>query len=371
MRIVNNVLVVLLGLGVSTAIACPGHGKAKSGCNKPCGAKSVTTVADKPVDDGRSETAPKISKGGCNKPCGKSAITVADKPAEDKTAKGGCNKPCGKSAITVADKPGEGKTAKGGCNKPCGHKGGKAVTTGHKGCSGGCSKDCCKKKGAALASGKSDGGKTYPCPLTGKPITEADCPIRKRIESVLTSIPAMKYRIGDEVTRCSKSAKALAEKSDKPIEYVVGENVFSSKGDAIVKLTALFENQADELQAVQYVVDGKPYHCGMSAGKVAKKAHKSMIYRVGGVDFEAQVEAEDALISIESALSNVKLNYKVGDNSYCCGSTAAAKAKETGKKLTYVVGDTETCCEKTAKMKLAEAKVRAIVEAAVRTSLSL
>ena len=96
MKIVNSVLVVLLGLGVSTAVACPEKGKCKGGCDKPCGAKTAVTVADKSVDDGRPDAGIKAAKGGCNKPCGKSAITAADKPAETKPTKAGCSKPCGK-----------------------------------------------------------------------------------------------------------------------------------------------------------------------------------------------------------------------------------------------------------------------------------
>jgi len=360
MKIANSVLVVLLGLGVSTAFAGPERGKSKGGCNKPCGAKSAVTVADKPVDDGRSDADLKAKKGGCNKPCGKSAITVADKPAETKTRKGGCskpcNKPCGKSAITASDKPAEAKTGKGGS----------AVTTGHKGCPKGCTKDCCKKKGAALT-----GDKSHPCPLTGKPITKGDCPIEKKANAVLASMPTMKYRVGDQTTCCSKSANAIAKKSGKPVEYVVGDNTFGKKGDAVAKLTSLLENEVESLHTVQHTVNGKPYGCGGSASTASKKSGKKLMYRVGAVDFKSEEDAEHALSAIDHALAEVKISYKVGDTSYCCSQTAAAMAKKNKKELTYVVGDVETTCEKTAKMNLADAKVKAIVEAAVVTSLSL
>ena len=163
----------------------------------------------------------------------------------------------------------------------------------------------------------------------------------------------------------------MSEQSGKPAQYVVGESNFSQKSDAVAKLTSLLEDEAEEFQTIQYVVDEKPYHCAKSAAGAAERSVKGMTYRVGGVDLATQEEAEDALGSIEKVVSNVKLSYKVGDNTYCCSKTAAAKAKQAGKEMTFVVGDTETSCEKTAKMNLAEAKIRAIVEAAVRTSLSL
>jgi hypothetical protein len=288
MRIANSVLVVLLGLGVSSAFACP-EAKKKGGCKKPCGAKSVKTVSAKSVDDGRSEVGAKTKKGGCHKHV---ASLTSDKKA------------------------------------PCQH-------------------------GGKVTSGKSG------------------CPIEAKTHAILTSMPSVKYRVGDEVTGCSKSAAAISEKSHKPIRYVVRTSTFDNERDATAKLTSLMQEELDSLQTIQYVVDDKPYGCGGSAAKAAARHHQKVMYRVGGVEFESQEDAEDALTAIEHAVKEVKLTYKVGDESYCCSKTAAAKAKETHKELTYVVGDTSTCCEKTAQINLAQAKVKAIVEAAMRTALSM
>ena len=156
----------------------------------------------------------------------------------------------------------------------------------------------------------------------------------------------------------------MAEKTGKPMQYLVGEETFASKGEAVVTLTALLEEEAESMQTVQFVVNGEAHHCSTAAKTVADKSHASVAYRVGGFDFASKEDAEKALASIHEALANVSLAYHVGGESYHCGQSAAAKSGETGKKVTYVIGDQETPCEKSAKLMLAETKVRTIVETA-------
>lgn len=239
------------------------------------------------------------------------------------------------------------------------------------GCKKGCDGKCGCKKGAKLTANKSDAGSTIRWPLTGEPIAEEDCPVRKAVDAVLASMPAMKYRVGEDITGCSKSAGAMAEKAGKPIKYLVGEEVLSDKAEAVVKLTALLEKEAQTLRTMRFVAGGKCHLCPMTAKSVAKKTNTKVAYRVGGVDFVKKEDAGKALESIKEALAEVKMGYKVGGTTYRCDKTAGAKAEETHKKLTFVIGDEETCCDKTANLMLTEAKVRKIVEAAVTTSLSL
>lgn len=337
------VFVVGLGFAISAATACPNEkstakngqsvtvtvDKAKGGCGK-----SVTLAAK--LDDGRSEAAVKTKKGGCNKPCGSKSTTAG---AEKWDGCGpGCK--CGKKgAKTVAD-----KAAKSPCQ---GHG---AKTTADK-AKGGCDKPC-HGKGATTAS--SEG-----------------CPKAKRIQAVLAAMPALKYRVNGEVTGCSKSAESMAKKTGKPIEYLVGEDVLTDRGEANARLIALLEKEAETLQSMQFVAGGKCHRCPVTAKDVAKKAGSTVAYRVGGVDFEKKEDAEKALASIRESLASVRMEYKVDGKTYGCSKTAGAKCKKNGKKLTYVIGDEETICEKTAKLMLTEAKVRKIVESAVATSFSL
>lgn len=253
--------------------------------------------------------------------------------------------------------------AKGGCG------GKKAITVADKSPSGaGCTMGCCKKASKTVA----DSGYTLPC-HSKSALTAAreGCPVAKRVKAVLASMPAIKYRVdGDEVC-CTECATAAAERTGKPIEYLVGEDVLTDKVEATARLAALLDKEAESLQAMQFVAGGKCYGCPVTAKSVAKKTKGSIAYRVGGVDFEKKEYAEKALASIREALADVKMQYKVGDKTYGCSKLAGAKCKEAGKKVTYLVGTKETCCDKAAKLLLVEARVRRIVETAVQTSFSL
>lgn len=313
----GTAVALALGLCVSMTWACPGeNASAKGGCSK-----SATTVALK-ASDGRSEGTP-VAKEGCGPDC--------DMPC--------CAK---KSAESVKSSA-------------------KAKLTAKK--KGGCNKSGCGKKGAKTASG------TPPCHAMGAKTaaSDSDCPIGKKVKAILASLPAMRYRVGDEIVGCSKSASAMAEKTGSTLQYVVGEESFADKGAAVAKLTALLEKEASSMQQVQFVAGGKCHQCPMTAKSVAKETKTKLAYRVGGVDFATRKEADAALEKVQEAVKLVKMEYKVGDKKYGCSKTAGAKCKETGAKMTYVIGDEETCCEKTAKMKLAEMKVRTIVEAAAQT----
>jgi len=64
-------------------------------------------------------------------------------------------------------------------------------------------------------------------------------------------------------------------------------------------------------------------------------------------------------------LSEIKLNYRVGKQSFCCDRMAVAKAKETGEKTIYVVGDDETDRPAKAQELMAKAKLAAVISAAM------
>ena len=315
-RVIASVVAMAFATVVSTTVACPEHDKtvrkdepaAKLVQNTVSPCGAKTaTTATATVYDGRSEVA--ATATGKSTPCGKKAAALAAQ--KDKPC---CGK-CGKKDAKLA--------AKGGCSKPCGKS--------------------------------ADGG----------------CPIDKKVEAVLASMPSMKYRVGDEVTGCSKSAKALAKKSGKPLGFVVGDNVLSDEDEALGKLTALLESEAQTMRSLQFVAGGKCSRCPMTAKDIAKKTGTTVAYRVGGVDFSKKADAEKALARINDVIANVKMEYKVDGKTYGCDKMAGSKCKKSGKKMTYLVGSEETPCQVTAKRMLAEAKVRKIVEAAVSTSFSL
>jgi hypothetical protein len=224
-------------------------------------------------------------------------------------------------------------------------------------------KPCCAGKATATAA-SAEGGK----PCCGKPSgcsssktwLTVDGPAR----AVLASLPMMRYRVGDDTLDCPMEAEKMAIKADKPIQYVVGETVYGTKPEATVALAASLEEAAKDLQGIHLVVAGKSVDCPHAASQMAKESHSPVMYRVAGIDFAEREKAESAAKLVAEAAGSVKMSYKVGDESFCCDRMAGMKAKETGKKVSFVVAGEETCCEQTAKLLLAQAKVRAMLEAA-------
>ncbi|MCH7592170.1 MAG: hypothetical protein IH989_05265 [Planctomycetes bacterium] len=308
-----GVVALAMAYAASAATACPKHAKAKSEAASLVSikAKAPCSGAKTVATDGRSENA----KAPCSS---KKATTVSDLAS-----------PCGKN-----------------CDKPCCAKGAKTVA-GKKGCCGNCD-----KKGKTVAY-------------------KGGCPVAAKSKVVLASLPAIEYRVGDEVTGCSKSAAAMAEESGKPLEYVIGKENFKNEGEAIVRLTALLEESAADMQSVQYVAGGKCGRCPMTAKGIAKSTGTKVAYRVGGVDFDKKEDAVKVAKLVADAVKSVAMTYKVDGKTFHCNKTAGAKCKKSGKKMTYVVGDQETGCAMSAKLMQAQAKVRKMRRFRCTASFSL
>lgn len=311
-RFASGALAVALFVFAGSASAmCPKSAK--------CGEKKATTVADKDAKDVKADA--------------KSNEQVAGDKAGKKP--GCCSK---KNASLTAD----GKAAK----KP----------------------GCCNKKKVSLTAD----GSPKKCKLTGKPLVNGDegCPIAKKVEAILTSLPTMTYRVGDETTGCAKSAAEMAEKAGKPLQYVVGEKTFEKEGEAVAKLTSLLEEELKAMQSVQYSVGGECSRCPVTAKSMAKKAGSKMMYRVAGVDFAEKEDADKTVKLVSEAVTKVKMAYKVDGKTFHCDKAAGAKCNKSGKKMTYVVGEEETPCQTSAKRMQAEAKIRKAVETAAFQSMA-
>jgi len=292
---------------VTSAWACPENPKCAKGDAK------VVTVSQ------QGEECPHAKKAA--------AGAESDCPHAKKATEAGGSACCAESAKlkTVAGEAGD-----------CPHAE-QAASEGHSGCGG-------AAKTVAAA------GDTHAC--------------GKNVQAILASLPSMKYRVGEQVTGCSKSAASLATETKEPMKYVVGEEVFDSEGDAVARLTAVLASEMESMRTVQYSVAGECMRCPMTAKKIAEEKKTSVAYRVAGFDFAAEDQAQKAAKLAAEAADAVKLSYKVGDKSFCCDKMAGAEATKSGAKMTYVVGDKQTCCDKEANALLTEAKVHAMVEAA-------
>jgi hypothetical protein len=328
-------LLVMVGVGtmVANAHACDKHKSAeKTAEAKPCseGCSGKCDPANCPhclkkaeltAADGRSDS-------GERTPC-------SGEVRETKSEKASC---CGsKAKLTKAAEEGA----------PCPHAAKAELTKSEE-------KASCHGAKAALTSAEDHGG----------------CPTKQRVDAILTSLPSMKYKVGDELTGCSHSASKLAEANGGKIAYVVGEETFTDQGEATARLAKVLEDEIESMTVMQYAVGSDCVRCPMTAKSLAKKSEAKIMYRVGGFDFDSKEKAETALTAVKAALEDVKMSYKVGDTATGCSETAGKLAKENGGNMLYVVGDEETPCAKTAQLKLDQAKVHAIVEAAAGVAAS-
>lgn len=217
---------------------------------------------------------------------------------------------------------------------------------------------CAGKKAEVASSGPGGCGK--PCHASaGGAATE-----NATVKAVLASLPSVKYRVGDQTVCCANGASAMAKTENKPIQYVVGDEVAATEAEAALKLAALFEKEIENMTALQFSVGGESTRCPVTAKSMAEKAKATIAYKVGGVEFADKEKAETAVKLVADAAATVKMSYKVDGKSFCCDKMAGTAAKDSGKPIVFVVGEEEAPDEATAKLLYAQAKIRAIVEAA-------
>ena len=190
----------------------------------------------------------------------------------------------------------------------------------------------------AMAAELSGNAESAACCSKGE-CSEGECPI----SAAMASLPKMSYKIGDEATCCSHSAKALAEKHSAPIHYVVAETSYTDKSEA---MSALVEKTEAALAAYT-----TPSVCEVSGTTT-----------IAGEKCSCPMTAAKHTELVKAAVESVSLSYVVGEEACSC----PMKAKELaagGAEMKYVVGGEETCCEMTARLNVARAKYKAAVEA--------
>ena len=183
----------------------------------------------------------------------------------------------------------------------------------------------------------------------------------------IAGMPAMSYKVGEETIKDAEAAEKLAKESSKPMVYVVGEQTFTEMGEATAKLTSALEEYAGSIQTIQFSAGGECTRCPMTAKALADKSGGKVMYRVAGIDFDTKEKAEKAVQLASDAVKKVEMQVLVeGAPAHCAKD--AETAATSGKKVTYKVGDQESCCKIMAGKMLAEAKIRAIVEAAAKAN---
>jgi len=216
---------------------------------------------------------------------------------------------------------------------------------------------CCDKDKSKATTAKSD----KPCCGKNKGATTVSAEssgCKGKAKAALASLPSITYQVGDFTTCCQKTAAAKAEELHATLSYVVENKVYSNYDEAVVTLTKLLQEKADEMRSVQYVAGKDCVRCPKQAAALAKEAGTEVKYRLAGFDFDCKDKAEKVAKEVEAAVEGMHVDYMADGQPVNCDKGAKAE----GKTVTYVVGDQQTDCELTAKMMLAEQIVRTIVE---------
>ncbi len=170
--------------------------------------------------------------------------------------------------------------------------------------------------------------------------TCSQCPVT----AAMKKLPAMTYMVGEESVCCSESAAAMAKKNDKPLKYVVGKKTFESETEAY---TALVESTESFVE--KFITPSKCETSGTTT--------------IAGTSCGCPVEAGKKAELVKKAVSEIKMNYVVGDAKCNCPNEAKTLAAKSDEKTKYVVDGKETCCSLEARLNLAKAKYAAAVKA--------
>lgn len=191
------------------------------------------------------------------------------------------------------------------------------------------------------------------------------CPKDALRQSVLAGQPSMSLRVDGQTITCPVEAEQTSKASGKPVEYVVASAAFPDKSAASAKLTTLVDEYATGLLSMRFAVGEECFQCPVTADEAAKKAQSAIKFRVAGVDFDTKEAALAALEAAKKAAAESKMSFKVGDKVFPTAPEASQAAVTSNSRVTYVIGTVEATDEVSAKLALAQARVEAIVTAAV------
>ncbi len=181
--------------------------------------------------------------------------------------------------------------------------------------------------------------------------------------SLVSFMPKMAYKVGDETTTCSKTAAALADKAGSSMTYVVNGVEYTDKIEAMAANDKQLESYLMDLCRVQYVVDGRCVTCPIEAREMTADGSRPLQYKVGPAVFDNAEDAIKASVMAWNASHKVAMEYAVGDKTTTCSKTAGAMADKAGGKIEYVVNGQRTGCAKTAKHMQMMARVQAALKA--------
>ncbi len=177
-------------------------------------------------------------------------------------------------------------------------------------------------------------------------------------------VPCMKYKVGDKTVCSADEAKTLAKGDAKAIKFVVDGKDYADQGEALTAYSTVLDKFMGDMMKVQYVVGDEVGCCANTAKSIATKSGKPVQYRVAAVTFEKQDQAEKALKAAQAAADKIAMKMVVGGETYACPMEAKTACDKSGKQIEYVIGETKTPCKVTAQVELLKAKISAARKAA-------
>ena len=304
---------------------------------------SGTKTCDKPKTKCCSGDKAKTCCDKDKQPCDKSKC---DKEKCDKTK---CEQTCDKSKCAQA-------CDKSKCDQTCDK---------HKQAAGCCSKDkqaaaCCSKDQAKTAASSS-------CSKDGGACGETNC-AGEQVAYKGMMIPRMVYLVGDQTLTCPRTAAAAAKESGTTLKYVVAGQTYDDKEAALAAHAEQLENFLNnDVLAVQYTVGKDCTRCSNSAKAMANKCGQPVKYRLASRNFASKDKAEEAAKVAREAAEKIALEIKVGNKCFNCPNEASQVAQKDGKQVDYCVGELRTTSKSAASVYVAIEKIKAAIAAAEQT----
>lgn len=220
---------------------------------------------------------------------------------------------------------------------------------------------CTQSKQAQLVS---DEGKQCdkPCAQTCTKGDAAAC-AKKCDEKTLAAMPAMRYKVGDELLCCPKGAEKLAAEKSQKVIFVVDKQEFESEGDAAQAYRKVLDDYLAGMTTVKYVVGDKSTCCAETAATMAKAQNSTVKYQLATYTFDDKAQAEKGAMAAKKAAEQVAMTWSVDGKNYTCPKTAEQACNGNGKKVEYCVGEFKTQCEVTAQVELTKSRILAAARA--------
>jgi hypothetical protein len=180
------------------------------------------------------------------------------------------------------------------------------------------------------------------------------------------------YRVSVDGTETDSfvhaDAKAIADKNNTEVHFVVAGTTYPSENDARMALTKAIYDRIGNLTTVAYNVNGETTHCAQtaSAKAAACETKTAVMYQVANHTFESQEAADAFKAKVVAAMEGVMLVDATGAKvegcavSHCEAAKTAEKV-DAKKASTFVVAGKTVADPFEANLIAAQERLRAIL----------